>query len=62
MIKLKPCPFCGSNKIRLTEEPIILTPGFWYSVECGNSDCRANIGKWGLKKCATDAWNERVKK
>ena len=47
---LKPCPFCGSTKIRVTN------PVFWYAW-C--SDCRGQTGANGTRQDAIDAWNRR---
>ena len=58
-MKVKPCPFCG------TEAEIIESfVGGFYSPLCNNPECFMRIGteyKWGSKESAVSAWNKRKK-
>lgn len=51
MSELKPCPFCGSDKI------IISNWGMW---RCWCSNCLAKADDMIRKKDAIEAWNRRV--
>lgn len=51
MSELKPCPFCGSEKVKVYDH-------FWkYSVNC--LDCGASTGISDIEKEATEKWNLR---
>lgn len=51
MSELKPCPFCGSEKVKVYDH-------FWkYSVNC--LDCGASTGISDGKKEAIEKWNRR---
>lgn len=49
--KLKPCPFCGSNEIRLTN---------WGLYRCWCVKCLAQASDEISKKNAVEAWNRRA--
>ena len=49
--KLKPCPFCGGDKIRLTN---------WGLYRCWCANCLAQAADEISKKDAVEAWNKRV--
>lgn len=51
MTELKPCPFCGSKNIRLTN---------WGLYRCWCSDCLAQAADSISKKEAIKAWNRRA--
>lgn len=51
MFKLKPCPFCGSENIRLTN---------WGLYRCWCVECLANATDCISAKEAIDAWNRRA--
>lgn len=51
MAELKPCPFCGNQKIMLTN------CGLW---ACWCTKCLANGGYDIFKKDAIEKWNRRV--
>lgn len=49
--KLKPCPFCGGDKIRLTN---------WGLYRCWCANCLAQAADEISEKDAVEAWNRRV--
>ena len=49
-IKLKPCPFCGGNKLYYLK-------GKFYVLECAH--CGARLGAYKTKEEAAEAWNTR---
>lgn len=49
--KLKPCPFCGGDKIRLTN---------WGLYRCWCANCLAQAANEISEKDAVEAWNRRV--
>jgi Lar family restriction alleviation protein len=53
-MELKPCPFCGSNTLKVRKGKYM-----WW-VECCNMDCRALSGVSNLKAKAIEKWNRRV--
>lgn len=58
MAELKPCPFCGSKDIKLTDRIEKNSPKTFYvwCLGCGTE------GPFGLSpKSALDAWNKRSK-
>lgn len=77
-IKLKPCPFCGSNDIRLSIKrsryPYWYTAMYCYSCNCYGARTRITIEKDGYiskneieksantRQKATKAWNRRIEK
>lgn len=56
MIKLKPCPFCGSKGITLTSVYSDL-----HQVGCSNLSCKVLPQTWGYDTLeeAIEAWNWR---
>lgn len=59
---LKPCPFCGSKKVKLIR-PQVVSGEYVYGVYC--IDCETGINRNGFMffsdwKEATDAWNTRA--
>lgn len=68
--KIKPCPFCGSSKLRLINT---WTPCYWIECECGasldaayivpKSEGRADELKahHEAKKIVIQKWNRRIK-
>ena len=52
MEKLKPCPFCGSEKLEVRSTPFV---GF--TVRCWNDTCLASGPYKGTAEEAVDAWN-----
>lgn len=56
MNELKPCPFCGNNKITGALRKDICSPEY-YEVIC--IECGARI-KRSFKRKAVEAWNRRV--
>lgn len=54
MSELKPCPFCGSNKI------ITRKTRMWHRVVC--EACGTVSGYWFNKEQAITAWNERAER
>lgn len=57
-MKLKPCPFCGSEASELKDESGDYG-GFGYSIECQNISCSVNVGWYDTIKEAADFWNNR---
>ena len=62
MEELKPCPFCGSEKVKLIR-PQVISGEYVYGVTCVN--CEIGINRNGFMffsdwKEATAAWNRRV--
>ncbi len=55
MMKLKPCPFCGSDEVEITSE-IIYTERFL--IQCQN--CCSQGPEERKKEIAIEKWNERV--
>lgn len=51
MAELKPCPFCGSDKIRLTN---------WGLYRCWCVNCLAKAADEISEKEAIKAWNRRA--
>lgn len=52
-IKLKPCPFCGSQNVYVAQPNEIR-----YFIACGN--CEASSGYFPKEQRAIKAWNKRV--
>jgi len=66
MVKLKPCPFCGSNEIKLS----IHDAGGWWDggVTCPTCGIGFKDGLYGsgisiddVEKLVTESWNRRYK-
>ena len=56
MIKLKPCPFCGSNDVFIIELPYV--DGNTHIVKCAN--CETYGPRWNSSdEEGIKAWNER---
>lgn len=55
MKKLKPCPFCGSDNLKLISYNSIA--GVCKMVEC--MQCFAQVPSRATKKEAIEAWNKR---
>ena len=58
--ELKPCPFCGKNKIRISyheSDAFVEIVGWWYA-ECRY--CKASLDR-KTKNGAIKAWNRRPK-
>ena len=51
--KLKPCPFCGSKHIDITNFGEVM----WF-IQC--DDCNATFPECDTKKEAIEAWNRRA--
>ena len=51
MSELKPCPFCGGNRIMVTNW------GLW-KTWC--ADCKSETSSYLTEKEAVEAWNRRV--
>lgn len=63
-IKLKPCPFCGSNVLIENFEPRLYRPSRNH-LYCGNCDLLFGYnedygGKFDTKEEAANAWNRRT--
>jgi len=57
--KLKPCPFCGSEKIELCADRIQgPNSGKSYAVEC--QTCYCKTAYYGTKDYAVMYWNKRA--
>ncbi|MDE6148582.1 MAG: Lar family restriction alleviation protein [Ruminococcus sp.] len=54
--KLKPCPFCGCNNIKV-DLPLDFT-GLYY---CICNGCRASTAIFSSREQAMKAWNRRTK-
>ena len=56
MVNLKPCPFCGSENVRVRDysDPMI----YYYFVIC--KECKSKSGNFGIKEKAIEAWNRRA--
>ena len=55
--KLKPCPFCGSEKLHYSKPTAYGTPAHWLSsVSC--TECGAEVT--GRDDKAIEAWNRRA--
>lgn len=55
----RPCPFCGSTKLEVTER--YGTPSGYLTVNCLNLTCEA-IGPRGEDEAAAvDAWNRAIR-
>jgi Lar family restriction alleviation protein len=55
MNELKPCPFCGSEEVRMRFDSVFES----YCVTCRN--CGAKVFQfYGLKDAAVEAWNRRA--
>ena len=52
MEKLKPCPFCGNEKLEVRS-----TPFAGFTVRCWNDTCLASGPYKGTAEEAVDAWN-----
>lgn len=50
--ELKPCPFCGSDKIR------VISNGVSYHVNCDQCECRTT--RYRKKDKAIEVWNRRA--
>jgi hypothetical protein len=66
--KLKPCPFCGSEKITCREWedwPDCREPSYYWSIGCDSEDCIMGFDPCGhyYKNAdeAANAWNRRTK-
>ena len=63
MIKLKPCPFCGSEDVEngthqdlnFWEEGM---PPVYSAINCNNCNCKGPKGN--SRRTAVEAWNRRV--
>lgn len=54
--ELKPCPFCGSNRIFVATHEFDESPDY-YKVEC--NECESETGFKLSKHAAIAAWNRR---
>ena len=66
-MKLKPCPFCGTNVAKLTNEAEAYFGegvGLYRIVVCDaeKDGCGASTGCYGLDKVAAERWNQRADK
>ncbi|QBH96075.1 restriction alleviation protein, Lar family [Limnobaculum zhutongyuii] len=64
MDKLKPCPFCGSSEVELFEMDEEDNPYRAWVVRCHKCDVQTAMFVGSIeqkKRCATNAWNRRVK-
>ena len=54
---IKPCPFCGSKKIRVWEK----SDNYW-DIQCDDEDavCAAMLYDHESKEMAIDHWNKRA--
>ena len=62
-VELKPCPFCGSEHLKLKKERVYdannrLTSDFFCRYEC--QYCGAQGGGWYTEKDAAEKWNSRA--
>ena len=56
MTNLKPCPFCGGDKIlEAMQKPV--SAGEYFMIKC--ADCSCEITRTSRRK-AVEAWNRRV--
>ena len=53
MTKLKPCPFCGGEDIKITNHG-----AYW--VICQNDECLCEMRAQVTEEKAIQKWNERV--
>ena len=62
MVELKPCPFCGSEKIAMRNVGKMFGKSAYERtylyMEC--RDCQAQTGVYGTKPKTIEAWNRRV--
>ena len=63
MVELKPCPFCGSENLRLKKDRVydangILTKDYFYRYEC--QFCGAQGGGGYTNMAAVDKWDNRT--
>ena len=56
MAELKPCPFCGSNNVKIH---IPYFAADCYMVQC--YDCNCNTAVYESAENAAEAWNRRAK-
>lgn len=57
-IKLKPCPFCGSEADIFTSDEVGYLGNDRYTVKCGN--CFCGTGHYKDRGRSVEAWNRRV--
>lgn len=55
-MKLKPCPFCGSDAIIVEVEG----KSYPYKVQCLNDDCACKTDNFTKCEGAIKSWNKRV--
>ena len=65
MEELKPCPFCGGERIQFQIEGYFQPwtksgMNLWYSCACHDCGCRMDNGSCTDMHKAARAWNERV--
>lgn len=64
-VELKPCPFCGGQKIKALEKGINLDEGSvaCYALVCDwdYGGCDASSGLYPTLEKAIEAWNRRIK-
>ncbi len=64
-MEIKPCPFCGSNKVKVVHDLVIPDMLYYSFAECVSDDCcKAPAAYWFSDKdeaesAAIDAWNQR---
>ena len=58
MTELKPCPFCGGTKLRISRYFGLNC----YDIKCDNEDCSMNVSTdfSKTKKQAIEKWNTRA--
>jgi Lar family restriction alleviation protein len=59
MMKLKPCPFCGSTAFIEETDPEFKDL-FPYRIMCGNDDCPGDHQWSESEEAAIKAWNTRT--
>ena len=61
MIELKPCPFCGSEKVQYGNTYLVWNS--WY-IRCCSCGCRTDAlyesADYSVKEKLAEAWNERA--
>ncbi len=53
-----PCPFCGSEDIKVYDVPVDINPNF--RAVCGNLDCQAEGPAADTDKEAIEKWGRRI--